>query len=566
MRQLLVTLTDSLNHFSDAHREYLVDKTLSKLFNLAFTERDALQAKPALQALELLISKHIVSLSILLTSFQQWTTLNVDQSFDTYDRIRIAKLLIFACLQWLPNADKASSAANLACTICKAFTATEQDSWTHNIEEKIPVWAPPIIALTRRSANATQALQNYVFPTLFKQSPSYMISFLELLQIRAHLGLDANSTPFQPNQKTDINIENETSLLYAALQTAKEIGTLREIDAAQPYDIETHESYIGIQDSCFGRFMSSASASKRLAGLSLLVSSASSTRPFTNRTLQCLRRSLPDFHVDPDLSFRGELLSLIQKLVDRLRAATLALKRNGTSRFSHPSNQQSAEKTPNESLNLETRILQAHQGFIYCYRRFLVDELRPTAPYQRRICSLKALLVLLRSGLDPLVPVEDLSRSAQGQVKWPFQIHLIDVNLVQLLLNLLLDPYDDIRLSSATILKFAIRSPAKRAPCLKFNKLRAFLTQAELLMLSSGRADHADGVAWSRALLFDHPNTTSNFRSAEPRDSALVLTTSKLGIVNGLVESIQKSISVAASNLARAVDTHPMHGALASLR
>ena len=571
MRQFISTLGNSLKTIPDARREKPVTEAVCSLFDIVFKERNALQVKPALQTLELFLSKDVVSLPSLLHAFHDWYIPEIGQSSEPQDEASVTEQFIFACLQWLSNADKASAAAHLVCIVVKKISnIAKRGGSPGDAKNKMPVWVRPVTAIVRRDRAVIPALQNYVFPIFFKHNPEDTIAFLNFLQVGDHLGLDRvpQDGSFVPNHdgNTGINNELEMSLLFAALSTAKELGLIQEIDSRSSFHIEIKNGCILIPDSCFGKLMSDVSSSKRLTGLSLLVSSASITRPFTAEALKYLRKEIPNFHVDPDTNLRSQMLSLTQKLFDRLRAATSALKRQCVCKLPQDYRlgqnfRKNGDKTGSGSCSLQT-----HFGFIQWYRKFIIEELRPTAPYQRRICSLKALLVLLKSGLDSSVSLEYLTKQAQRQNKWPFEVRLIDKSTVELLLNLLMDPYDDIRSSAAAILSLAMDNFHEQEQCLGLEDLRQFVAQAEYLMLKSGRADHADGVARSYALLINHPDISGIPMSTKSPDKSLTDTFGSTQVLEGLVNLLQKSLAAARIDLANAVDSHPMHGTLASLR
>ncbi|KAL9097439.1 MAG: hypothetical protein Q9165_000335 [Trypethelium subeluteriae] len=566
MRQLLLTLGRSLNSLQNSEKHALVDQALANIFNITFKEREALEAKAGLHALELFLSRDIVSLPLLLQSFQQWAASNFDPSLKSHSQKSITKVLIFVCLQWLASADKTAAAAHLTCTLCEKASITEQeDRSSVYSDEEIPIWAEPAIAVVRRSPSAINALQNHVFPTVFRQRPLDVALFLRLFNHGAHLELDPQSEGVAVGGRPDSDDDNDTALLYAALQTGKDIGIIQEVEADQSRKIEGRDGRVNLPDAYFRELLSDPSPMKRLAGLSLPVTSASISQPFSEATLKCLRKNMPNFHVDPDANFRTETLHLIQRLVDRLRAVTSALSRPRPSRTRHGSAQHHPEDVSESAVDAQNLTLQLHIKFIDWYRIFLISELRPTAPYQRRISSLKAFLILLKSGLDLSVPTGELSKQAQGQIQWPIHIRILDDSLVQSTLNLLMDPYDDIRSCAATILAFAANAVPGQAGCLEIDRLGLFLSQAETLMLSSGRADHGDGVARAYALLYAHPGMSFMLRSTAAPQAPSKSSLSRIGILQRLVNSIRESINVTKRDFAQAIDAHPMHGALAGL-
>ena len=87
-------------------------------------------------------------------------------------------------------------------------------------------------------------------------------------------------------------------------------------------------------------------------------------------------------------------------------------------------------------------------------RRMLMVGIPPcircisTASYQHHISAVKILLIMARSGLDNTVPRVYHSKAATvGEALWPFQLSLMTPGLRHLVLDLLLDPFDDVRQS-----------------------------------------------------------------------------------------------------------------------
>ncbi|KAI9712129.1 MAG: hypothetical protein M1820_001838 [Bogoriella megaspora] len=562
MRQLLTTLSGFLQTLSAHERDSILDHTLPKLFEIAFRERNGVTARPALQALEHFLSRNLVIIDKFIFLFEKWLLALSGSSDKNLVPSANCERLIFACLEWLSDADKASTAAHLTSVICRKTAAAKQSEMKSTTVNKRPIWSRPVVAIGKRQPETIRPLQSHVFPALFKLSLSDTLSFLELLQFEEHLGLVANASSKLPPVNSLIHGEDDTSLLLAALQSLKEIGLMQESDQRQVQCVQILNGCIRIPDISFSALMSSVSTSKRLAGLTILVSSPSISRSFTSNTLYCLRKNLFSYHVESDSNFRGELLSLTQKLIDRLRAITMTLHRYKIAKQRNRANKLSTNKIPDP----EEDDLDAHVYFINWYRKYLTHELRPTAPYQRRICSLKVFLILLRSGIDPTVPNEELSKQARGQINWPLKTQLIDRSLAQLLLSYLLDPYDDIRLTAATILRLSYNAKAATRPGLELGGLCSFLRQAEVTMLRSGRADHADGVARTYALLFSHPDLRGASTYAELADGTYSSHHSRLSVIQNLLNEIEQSIAVARRDLPTAVEKHPIHGSLASLR
>jgi len=195
-------------------------------------------------------------------------------------------------------------------------------------------------------------------------------------------------------------------------------------------------------------------------------------------------------------------------------------------------------------------------------------ELRPTASYQRHICALKCLGMLLRSGLDSSVSDTYWSKSALDHNPWPFSHNVVGHDTRQLLLDLLLDPFDDVRSTTAFILTMTERKSknvsdsvavaSQETPHGEQDILLTVLDAAERLSYNSGRADHGDGVAHLYTVLFD--------RAANDATRPQYWWETRLSVVQHLIEKLEKVLAILESNTAEAVSSHPLHGLLSSIR
>lgn len=350
--------------------------------------------------------------------------------------------------------------------------------------------------------------------------------------------------------------------------------SLNQPDYRFAKQIEIRDGTVLIPDRLLGRLLPHERPETRLAAFSLLTTSAAVTRPLTFGTFAALKRNLPYLHADTDANFRGEVMSLTQSLYERLRASTAVMSR--------------VLAKENQGKNTGTSTLEvyhAHIEFVHWHLRFISSELHPTASYQRHISALKSLTIIMKSGLDPQVPHHALSRTAQGEVRFPFQLNILTPLLVRELFDLVMDPFDDVRHAAASLIKLGSNKTTepprkqtkgpKTAPVLLKEEIdstslvehafAAFLHRSEKTMLRSGRADHADGVARSYDLLFE--------RRAEPlspessANGVLVdWMKSRRGIVEHLISLLDETVAAASTNLSVAVNAYPMHGILAALR
>jgi hypothetical protein len=278
---------------------------------------------------------------------------------------------------------------------------------------------------------------------------------------------------------------------------------------------------------------------------------------------------------------RGEVLVLVQRMLDRLKAATTTLERilgRGKKGPAKAPASLEVEKSAGDSDT--TAVISYHKEFLAWFLRFLRAQLHPAGAYQRHITALKALLIVAKAGVDEGVDRRHLSKQALGDIKWSFHIPLFNTWLRRNLYELIMNPFDDVRNFAAVLLEMApdpaykrelppIFSPGSAMMTSKKHdevdaELFKFLCRSEERMLKSGRADHADGVSRTYALLFE---TSSRIRQGRSfGDSSAVWWQNKLKIVLHLVERLETTIETANTNLSLAVSRFPMHGILASLR
>jgi hypothetical protein len=287
-------------------------------------------------------------------------------------------------------------------------------------------------------------------------------------------------------------------------------------------------------------------------------------------------------------------------MIERLRGATALLVREIESISLQLSSEYSLSPQERElaqvALKQATELLQVHSSFMEWYIEFLLGELIPTSSYQRHITALGAISLLLRSGILKQNPESPRVRDQDNSTVWPCIIEFFNPMSMRLLLDLLLDPFEDVRSSATNILKFAspdnftakelskecladidIAKPAgsakiffaadqnnfgselsmrresesrnerKNKPLLK---LRDFIERAEDFSKRTGRADYADGLARSYELLC----------------SLLPSTIEQMQLLTQLVEDLETKVRIAEQDLAAAVLDAPVHGTFAALK
>lgn len=291
--------------------------------------------------------------------------------------------------------------------------------------------------------------------------------------------------------------------------------------------------------------------------------------PLTPGDVKAVKASIPLMFSETDSDVRGDILACIQRLVDRLRSVTLTLSRKMA---------RSGKPQPPNAL---AKSLRMHRDLLTWLIKAATDGLRPAANYQTHFFSLKTLLIMAKSGIDPSIRRGYLSKQATSDVKWSFNVRLFNSALVSTLLDLLLDPFDDLRSFSAILLEMLV-CPVSPVLCRQMvtmlnngfmmsicdqqQQLPAFIDRAQKVMQISGRADHADGASRAFALVyaaFRDGNGSQHDPSSKgaPFDIHFVML-----LVHYLTRELFSTIDACKRNIVNAINSSPMHGRLSSLR
>lgn len=305
----------------------------------------------------------------------------------------------------------------------------------------------------------------------------------------------------------------------------------------------------------------------RASGLSILVASPSTTKPYASETLSLLRKHLPSFYEDVDPKIRYDVLGHSRNMIRRLYNSVETLRKESVRALKKSKNKTLASEGANPSLeNKEisqgkshtttnkniikspTETLREHDEFIEWYAKFLKKELVPTASYQRHITSLRAMNYFLKSSLI---------QGDEASIKnWPANL-LIDNTWFRSVLDLIMDPYDDVRETAVSLVILLQSGGSMTGPPAQITglastpikELQTFCRRANDLALKTARADHCDGAARSQELLF---RWSSNFDEA-------------VEVLDNVFSNLEQKLCAAERDLAAAVLQAPVHGDFASL-
>ena len=536
MRQLLSCLTSVLcthQHLSDVLQ---IKSEILDWLSVVFPSisKSKFPVKSAILALTHLLSKSAISVQDLTFHF---TSTTAQRGQGKVEGPNAAKLAIEDLLQWVDHDELASSIAPLIALLAKPWEGWKlSDSQLTQTPDQL-IWAEPVLSHIKAHPSSIESYRHYLLPALFSESFSDYVAFLDLLGFRRVLDPNHQHSEDGAESPRPMTVFYEETL-HSSLLVGNNLSWVILDDGIFGCKIDEEKSRLLVSTKSLARLLHRQSRATRIAALNLLLTSPTTTKPLTKATFVALKQSLPALHSDTDANFRSELFGITQRLVDRLRAVTAVASRNNKA---------------------DDTTLSTHIDYLKWYLSFLRMELRPCASYQRHISALKCLELVQRSGIDRTVSQAFWSKSAVGHAVWPAEMLVVTPETQSILLDLLLDPFDDVRATAASILRLSESAAQKlRDVDRGHDKLMSVLHAAEELSRRSGRADQADGVAHLYAILFDQAITDSSESQSWSH--------SRYGVVEHLVSQIENILSLLETDSTKAVTSHPLHGVLSSIR
>ena len=238
-------------------------------------------------------------------------------------------------------------------------------------------------------------------------------------------------------------------------------------------------------------------------------------------------------------------MSIVRKLVIRLQGGACFLHKSAT-------NLQSWSE--GELADSHSADLRQHKLFLCWFAEFLEDELRPNVSYQRHIMALKSIDLLVRSGVDDVIAVTSSTEVSRNPTPWPIHVSLRHPSLTCALLNLVLDPFEDIRIVSSMLLETL--ASASALPIYK--RVCQVVRRAEQRAWRTSRADHADGAARLYKLYYIlSPDPSPDVNSSVP---------SKHTVVEEILSPVQQALADVEGDLDAPLQRLSLHARLLSLR
>lgn len=539
--------------------------------------------KPAFKALDLFLAKGSLSPKELLEAYERSIAPGPSDYYPKPETLASWDRLISNLFDWMIFPDISPGAGKCLVTLFRQVQSIPEA----NIPDNTLLWQRWIRNGLDKEPEALENVKNHLFPPLFIFDRPGSMKFLEALN---------KQTPIS-DLKSRRELNAHMLLQLAAIEAGKKAGLVEEPSMWSPatcvISLLTHigpiRSYktntkatnpIILQEDMIAFLATCEVDTVRSLAFSVLVASPSPLRPFTPMALDIMQSHMGILYADTDAKFRTDALSNTRKMIERLRGTTSYLNKE-VGNLSMKSGLDSSTVSPGErNLYYQTQsILQRHEDFIEWYLKFLLGELVPTASYQRHITALKAIRLLLNSGIFIQSSASDSLTTSNNASSWPYRVNFFATGAMRLLLDLIMDPFEDVRSIAAALLKVSpaanfaynekdglslyepklvrasdtVQQQAQIQDTRAENgplSLMAFIARAEDLAKRTGRADYGDGVARCYELLY----------------ALLPTTESRLKLVTRLVSSLEDKVHIAEQSLVHAVSDAPVHGILAALK
>ncbi|OTB06928.1 hypothetical protein M426DRAFT_100842 [Hypoxylon sp. CI-4A] len=515
-------------------KEIILNNTISTI-----TQKSSRPAvKSAMMALDHFIQKKLIYPSEALEVYRESHGLSRDEN-NLWDAF-IAKIFT-----WMELHHISSIAGKLLVTIFTSPYSKDSD-----LRHQPEVWHEFIYRGLMMNSDYLEPIKLYIFVPLFRADRAGSLVYLQhLSSLQKLTSEDSNSW--------DLN----SMLWLSMLEAGKKVGV---VDEPGRKSIKDNEPAFQLRADVLESVLCHESYEARSSAVSILIASPSTTKPYTEEALKLLKKHLPSFHEDSEPKMRYDILGHSRNMIKRIQSTLESLRRENEKTLKKISKAEQNEITnrPTEDARIKNPkknqaenakelgvALSQHEDFISWYVSFLQAELAPTTSYQRHITALKAMEFIIKSTIPQNTDAGNVSE---------LKNLLVDATWFRAVLDLIMDPFDDVRETAASLIMSLLRENGNSKLQEQMNglggtpieELQSFCHKADELARRTARADHSDGAARSFELL-----CCSKMSMKE-----------RIQIPFEVLSSLEAKLSAAEQDLATAVLQAPVHGSFASLR
>lgn len=393
------------------------------------------------------------------------------------------------------------------------FTSIRRESDQHDSAWLLS-WAEPMLNTIIECPATYQNIHSYFLPLILKTNPEIFPSFAQYVEERlSHNG----------DQCLEVLADCTTISLSNGINK----------------DYHTNEA----NGALIERLIQHESSTLRVSGMGLIAADQRGSSSVGKHEIAIILRNMDCIFLETDPRFRNKILGFFRNIVSRIRGTCYALHRD-----LRKSQQWAAARKDAESAQAVTEKMKIVRGEISLIRQFFdalcdyfLKSITPGSPYQCQISALLAIRILLQSGLDTRVPKTFFEKT---YVPYEFDYEVLTDKLVDLLIDNVMNNYEDVRIISLQLVQLCPEILAK----LRDNGTLSRTKERTYEMLSGIRGREGDGGARLAELVF----------SLYADDGASYL--------NELCDRLEFAIRIADSDIFEGVLKYPVHGYFLSIQ
>ncbi|KAJ5123735.1 hypothetical protein N7448_009832 [Penicillium atrosanguineum] len=559
LKQLLGSLTTILvKHYRGDQRTTVQQTVAEAILPSVVLGEPRSRLKGSLVCLEIFLRKEAILPSELISLLQSWLSENREKWVSVFEKDHDAlysgfsepftvtagvpseelatKIFILGLLTQTNNRQMSGTSGGVLAAFLQKLKGKSSNQQVSHF------WVSPVRHMLLQNTDNLESLSAQILHPLFTADPHGFMSFVEALPLRNLLAGDMADAA-----------QSEYMLLFASLQMGKKANLVHEdYDSSKQTDVKQGHRKLVLNSQVIGKFLLHREPNIRIAALSLLVTTFSTVKPFTTTATSSILRALPSMHADSDSYTRGEIMSLTRKFIIRLKSGVL---KEGISGVNVPA----TGKEPSGWFRSDDET----KAFLKTYIQFLQRDLVVTASYPRHASALRALNLLLQSGLDSRTNIPPLK--SEVETRWKLHMDVFEPRLLRLLVDLLLDPFEEVRQTSLSILNLFPRQillsglidTAEQQPTIG-TRLTDALARAESIASKTSRADNADTVARLYHILFCAATNSS--------DAGLHWWATKQSVINNILTKLEERLLSSGGLFNSTMREAPLHGYMSGLR
>ncbi|KAL9058935.1 MAG: hypothetical protein Q9162_001493 [Coniocarpon cinnabarinum] len=264
-----------------------------RLYNVIFLDQDHVRARPAFEALTLLVKRDTVSVSSLPCFHESATDASETALGASEGLLQSAQHTLNLVIPWFNRQQTAQAAGHFT----NAYLASLETAHPELRERSPPLWTDSVLEYCIQDVVETFAWRNYVLPTLFERNAEQYWSFIHCLQT-------SELTGTYPNKRSGTRGQE---LLHISLQVGIELGLVAVKDARA--DPEFRQNQVQISVASIAHMLSQIRSSA--------VDILSDRNPVTTRPLRVglftskVLRLLQDLLLDPFDDVRHQATQLL---------------------------------------------------------------------------------------------------------------------------------------------------------------------------------------------------------------------------------------------------------------